>query len=108
MAEPTDDGWHDALPESEVPDPGVREVAVSGRSVVVGRAVGALFAVDAGCPHAGGPLGEGSLEGSELVCPLHGYAFDIRTGACLDDPELPLECFEVRVRDGVVQVRFPS
>lgn len=105
---PTAEEWHDALPESDVPDRGVREILVAGRSVVVGRAAGTLFAVDACCPHAGGPLGEASLEGSELVCPLHGYAFDVHTGACLDDPGLPLERFEIRVREGVVQVRFAS
>ena len=40
-----------------------------------------------------------------VASPLYKDVFDLRTGACLDDPAMALMHFEVRVRDGVVQVR---
>ena len=42
---------------------------------------GQLFATSNRCPHQGGSLGDGHLEGSCVMCPLHGWGFDVRTGA---------------------------
>ena len=41
---------------------------------------GTLHALDNNCPHNGGPLGRGSLEGNELTCPWHGYRWDVTSG----------------------------
>lgn len=55
-------------------------VAFGGRPVVVARCEGELLAFDALCPHALGPLDHGRLEQGRVVCPWHGYAFDVRSG----------------------------
>src|SRR5687768_4808834 len=60
-----------------------------GRSYRVGDATvavfrsrgGGVFAVQADCPHKGGPLVDGLVAGTKVVCPLHGFAFDLATGA---------------------------
>lgn len=61
----------------------------TGRVVLVGTREVAVFCVDGDyyallneCPHVGGPLGEGRLDGSTVVCPWHAWAFDVRTGQC--------------------------
>lgn len=41
---------------------------------------GNFFAVENACPHAGGPLADGILDSYTIICPLHGWEFDIRTG----------------------------
>ena len=41
---------------------------------------GRLFAAENRCPHRGGPLAEGIIGGSQVVCPLHGHKFDLITG----------------------------
>jgi nitrite reductase/ring-hydroxylating ferredoxin subunit len=57
-----------------------------------------VFAVAASCPHAGGPLAEGRLDGAVLVCPWHAASFDIRTGLRLRGPECAsLRCFDAEV-----------
>ena len=43
-------------------------------------------------------------EAPTVASPLHKQAFDLRTGACLDVPEVYVEAFEVRVHDGMVEV----
>jgi nitrite reductase (NADH) small subunit len=44
---------------------------------------GAIYATQADCPHRGGPLADGLLGGTTLICPLHSWTFDITTGAAL-------------------------
>jgi nitrite reductase/ring-hydroxylating ferredoxin subunit len=41
---------------------------------------GVWHALDNNCPHNGGPLGKGTLNGTELECPWHGWRWDIRSG----------------------------
>ncbi len=41
---------------------------------------GRLYAIDNNCPHNGGPLGKGELRGREVVCPWHGWRWDVTTG----------------------------
>ena len=71
---------------------------------------GDILALDNTCPHAGGPLGEGSLEGEVVECPWHGWEFNVRTGQCLENPapEWTVPCFPARVENGIIQVAFPE
>lgn len=62
-----------------------RTFAVHGDRVAVFRTRGGdVFAVQAECPHRGGPLADGLTGGSTLVCPLHAWKFDLATGAALN------------------------
>ena len=67
-----------------------------------------FFAVDNTCPHAGGPLGDGEIDGCEVICPMHGWRFDLSTGVCDVDPELVVERYDVVVRSDRIYVRVPS
>lgn len=60
--------------------------AVGGRSVGVFNVAGRYHAVVNRCPHRGGPLCTGDLLGTRLVCPWHGWQFDLATGASSFDP----------------------
>ncbi len=71
---------------------------------------GQIFALDNTCPHAGGPLGEGSIEGEYVVCPWHGWKFHIPTGVCQKNPtpSLNVPCYEVRIVEKSIQVSLPT
>lgn len=56
---------------------------------------GKLYGIQNTCPHEGGQLCNGWIEGGEVVCPLHGYKFDLRTGACSTDPKLKVKVFRL-------------
>ena len=58
-----------------------RSVTVAGRRVAVFRTAEGFHAIDAACPHEGGPLADGLVADSCVTCPLHGWRFDLRTGA---------------------------
>lgn len=68
-----------------------------GKEIVLIREGSQVFALDNACPHEGGPLGEGKLEGCILSCPWHGWQFDIKTGASITCPGDDAEKIAVKV-----------
>jgi nitrite reductase (NADH) small subunit len=81
-------------------------VRAGDRELALFNVEGSFHAIQAKCLHLGGPLGEGSLEGSVVSCPWHGWQYDVRTGENEFDRALKLETFEVVVEDGEVKVAF--
>jgi nitrite reductase (NADH) small subunit len=58
-----------------------RTYAVDDAQVAVFRLRdGSLRAIDAVCPHRGGPLADGLIDEQVVVCPLHGHTFDMCSG----------------------------
>ncbi len=86
-----------------------RTFSVGAKRVAVFRArSGRLFAVQAQCPHKGGPLADGLLGGTTLICPLHSWKFDLTCGEALMG-ECGLETFPIRLDDAgrmVITVRL--
>jgi len=92
---------------SEIPVVGeVAEFTVQGRPLCVANVDGAVAVIDSVCPHEGGPLGEGIIEGSRVVCTWHAYAFDVRSGACENDPELKADVLEAKLEGGELRVKI--
>ena len=83
-----------------------RAVTVGGRRIAVFRTREGFHAVDASCPHRSGPLADGLVADSCVTCPLHGWRFDLRTGAALGDHP-GVECHEVVERAGELWLRVP-
>jgi nitrite reductase/ring-hydroxylating ferredoxin subunit len=84
-----------------------RVVNVEGRSIALFRVKDEYFAMANVCLHRGGPLGEGSLNGSTVTCPWHGWKFDIRTGSFTVIPTLKVTTYKVKEQDGSVMVEIP-
>jgi nitrite reductase (NADH) small subunit len=84
---------------SSIPPGEGRNFDVDGEKIAVFHArSGEVFAVQALCPHRGGPLADGLLGGSTLICPLHAWKFDLSTGAPLFG-DCGLKTYSVRVDD---------
>ena len=79
-------------------------VNVHGHEIAIYNLDGHFYALEDRCPHRGGPLGAGVLEGGHVFCPLHGWEFDLKTGACLNRPDRPVKAYATRLQDGQVQV----
>lgn len=62
-----------------------KTVSVQGKELAVFNVDGTFHVLDNECPHRGGPLGEGELEGCLLTCPWHAWQFDVRTGESVTD-----------------------
>ncbi len=61
-------------------------VEIAGKRIALFRLGETICAIDDTCPHADGPLSEGSLEGDEVECPWHGSRFNVRTGEVTAPP----------------------
>ena len=70
---------------------------VNGKILAVFNVDGNFHVIDNTCTHRGGPLGEGDVEGSVVTCPWHGWQFDVRTGACVNNPSSKVESYQVKV-----------
>lgn len=89
-----------------VPAGELRGVMVRERRVAVANVDGALYAFDDICPHLQCALHEGPLRGTTVTCPCHASDFDVTTGAVLSGPAGdPVPTFDVRVRDGELEIR---
>jgi len=90
-------------PANAIPEGEGRTFDVHGTRVAVLRTRGGgVFAVQAACPHRGGPLAGGLVGGSTLVCPLHAWRFELTTGAS-QNGGCSLQTFPVRI-DGADQI----
>jgi nitrite reductase (NADH) small subunit len=68
-------------PLDQIPPGEGRAFHVGDERIAIFRTrAGELFALAADCSHRGGPLADGLVGGGQVVCPLHGYAFDLATG----------------------------
>lgn len=64
----------------ELDDGRMKEVTAEGRAILLARVGDRYYAADKHCPHMGGRLSQGKLEGTVVTCPLHGSQFDLRDG----------------------------
>src|SRR6266540_459026 len=82
----------------------VRVVVVLGHPVALFNVDGRFYALSNVCLHRGGPVGEGELDGPVVTCPVHGWEYDVRTGANTINPAARLRTFEVRIEGDDVLV----
>ena len=98
--------FFDVLDEKTLAEGGMAIVKVKGRRIAVIRRSGNLHAIDNDCPHVGGYLGQGTLEGDNVVCPLHQMVFDLVTGKAVNRTGgYSVAVHEVKVENGRIWVR---
>ena len=68
---------------------------------------GQIHALSGICPHRGGPLGQGAINGRSLTCPWHAWEFDCRTGAHDYNPSVRIATFPVRIEGDSILIDIP-
>jgi len=91
----------------EIPPGTGRTVEVDGIWIALFNVEGKFYALDNSCPHAGGPLGEGTLCEGVVECPWHGWKFSVISGERVGNPNFQVVCCEVRVQGNEVQITIP-
>ncbi|MEO6990646.1 MAG: Rieske 2Fe-2S domain-containing protein [Candidatus Baltobacteraceae bacterium] len=85
--------------------PGEAKAFAVGRwEIGVFNVAGAYYAVDNVCPHQGGPLAEGWIDGPVVTCPWHAWCFDVRTGVMTLSDLCRLERFAVQIEGDEIWV----
>lgn len=100
------DDWTATVPETDVPEGKLLRAMAGDVPVMLCRHSDQLYAMCAVCPHAGGPLDEGSLAGRSVICPWHASQFDLADGAIIHGPaSVPPPLYDTRVTDGTIEVK---
>lgn len=85
--------------------PGENKVVnVNGTEVALFNVEGRFFAITNTCPHRGGPLGEGFLEGDTVTCPWHGWRFNVKTGVSPVMPTVKAQQYSVKLEGNDVMI----
>jgi len=79
-------------------------VEVNGKSIALFNVNGSFYAIDNACRHRGGPLGEGSLEGNVVTCPLHMWDYDVTTGEFTANREIKVATYPVQVEGAEIKI----
>ncbi len=90
--------------KNEIPAGTGKAVEAGGKPIAVFNCDGKFYAIDNTCAHRGGPLAEGSLSGTTVACPWHGWEYDVKTGACQVDPAITLKSYPVKLEGDDVLV----
>lgn len=113
--------WIQITAATNIPVREGRAVNVLDREIAIFNLGDRFAAIDAACPHRGGPLCDGIVTGNRapsldcgpvvghaVVCPLHGWKIDLQSGEVLK-PEVSVrvDTYDVRVSEGVVEVAIP-
>jgi nitrite reductase/ring-hydroxylating ferredoxin subunit len=100
------DGYEVVLHKDALDAGQVIEIIIGGTAIAVANVDGTFYATSNTCPHAGGPMGEGTLDGCTLSCPYHGWKFDLRDGSCLTAPGRSITTYPVQVVKDAVCVKL--
>jgi nitrite reductase (NADH) small subunit len=74
-----------------------RSIEINGKPLALFNVDGGFYAINDVCGHRGGPLGEGELDGKTVICPWHGWRYNVTTGENELVPELPTQKYEVKI-----------
>jgi 3-phenylpropionate/trans-cinnamate dioxygenase ferredoxin subunit len=111
--------WIDAGAADDLADGAMKALDVEGNRILLARDGDLYFAANERCPHMGGPLSRGILEGTVVTCPRHGSRFDLSSGevvrwtdwsgvklalAKVVRPPRPVKTYPVRVEEGRLRV----
>ena len=93
--------------EAELPSINeAKEFRCGEKMVCVANVNGTISAMDNVCLHRGGPLGQGTIDEGKVVCPWHGWSFDVSTGAAAHNPNAKVAVYPVKIENGDVLIEL--
>ena len=97
------DEVNEMLPESRI-----KKVKLGNREIGIVRTGEKIYGFNAFCPHRGASLISGSInQGGEIICPLHQYRFDLKTGQCKSSICSDLKTFPCQLSEKGLKITLP-
>lgn len=96
--------WTPVLKTDQLAESQGTTVFVNERDIALYKYEGAFYALDNTCLHRGGQLGDGWMDGPNVICPLHGWDYDVKTGVSRYEPREVVATFPVKVQDDTVYI----
>ena len=95
------------IKDAELGEGKMRGVRIKGKPVLLARVGGQVYAVSNLCPHASCQFQGGILTGYLVMCPCHGWKFDVRNGEYQENPQTKLQIYRCKTEKGKIQVEIP-
>ena len=93
---------------ADLPPGAAMSADFGGAKVALFNVEGTVYAISDACTHVGGPLSQGTVNGTTVTCPLHGATFDLTTGNATGPPAIaPVTHYDVRVEGDEIQIAAP-
>jgi len=86
----------------------IKRVKAGGKTICLVGYDNQVFALSAKCPHAGGDLTQGWCKDGKLICPIHRYSFDLKTGKGSEGQNDYIDSYPIEIRDGLVYIGITS
>ena len=104
--ESEDQGWRLVTSLAEIPDNGMLDIKIEGKSLLLSRSDTKVTCFHNACSHLGVAIDSGEVKDGTITCPYHGFQYNLSTGACLTAPEVALQSYPVLVDGGRVFVQL--
>lgn len=102
---PDNEGFVPVIEEKELKEGKMKLVRVEGTPVLFIKQKGKIYVIDDRCPHMGCGFSGGSLDGELVICPCHGWRFNLESGDYEDAPSYVLVKFPFKVESGKIWVK---
>jgi nitrite reductase/ring-hydroxylating ferredoxin subunit len=89
---------------ADIPPGKARAYVLGDREIAVFNVAGRFHAIENSCPHQGGPLAEGFIDGDVVTCPWHAWCFDVRDGKMTFGGLTSVDAFDVHVDGSTISV----
>ena len=100
--------WYPVPEIRNLDQPFIKRVKAGGKNICFVGYQGEIFALSTWCPHAGADLSQGSCEHAKLICPFHGYSYDLRTGKGSHGQNDYINTYPVKIKTQTLYVGIGS
>jgi nitrite reductase/ring-hydroxylating ferredoxin subunit len=100
--------WYKIPDVKPVGRPFIKRAKAGGKTICLVGYDNEIFALSAKCPHAGGDLTQGWCKEGKLICPVHRYSFDLKTGKGSEGQNDFIESYPVEIKDDAIYVGITS
>lgn len=88
----------------EIPGISGKRININGKIIALFKNKNSVFAIRNSCPHQGAELSEGHISDSNVVCPLHGWQFNLKTGSFSGNENIRIPTYKVKVENDEVYI----
>ncbi len=100
--------WHRVCTSQDLAEGQSVEIVFLGEVIAVYRHQDVLYAIDGICMHQGGPLARGRVVDGTVICPWHGWQYDLATGNHAPTCKPMLKTYKISESDGIIEIDLPA
>ena len=93
---------------NSIPGTKGKKISIGKKSIALFKYGGKIFAINNNCPHQGADLADGHVNQGKAVCPLHSWAFDLKSGAFSGNENIRIPTYKTKIENNEVYILMDS